>query len=241
MIDFTITKREILFSVAIVCLMLIFGFLIADNINTALLHDQQEYNTALQIENDKELFEYGMRTNIGNTFVYGDLKALDPVSHDEISGEYAYIERVKEEHTKHTRTYTTTDGKGHTKTHTQTYWTWDRVGYESWHCEKISFLDHEFEYKAIPFPSSEYLQTNTYGSIRYKFYVCKTEYVGTLYATLADDTVSDAKFYQDMTIEQTIKDLESGWQLTVFWIGWILFTIAVVIAFYYLNNRWLEG
>ena len=238
--NFKITKREVLFSAAIVCVMLISGFLIADSINTHILHEQQEHNTALRIEDDQELFEYGMRTNVGNTFVYGCLKALDPISHSEISGEYAYIERVKEKHTRHTRTYTTTDGKGHTTTHTQTYWTWDRVSSEEWHCKTISFLDHKFLYNDIPFPEAEYLQTNTCGSIRYKFYVCKTSYTGTLYAVLSEGTVHNAKFYPDKTIEKTIEYLNADWLLVLFWLFWILITIIVVMGFFYLDNRWLE-
>ena len=49
------------------------------------------------------MFQYGMDTNVGNAFVYGDLKAVDTVTYPEISGEYMYVEKVKERYTKHTR------------------------------------------------------------------------------------------------------------------------------------------
>ena len=86
--------------------MLVFGIMISGNISESVMEKNQEYNTALQINDDKDLFEYGMRTNVGNAFVYGDLKALDTVSYDEIPGEYSYIKKIKEKYTMHTRTVT---------------------------------------------------------------------------------------------------------------------------------------
>ena len=91
-----ITKREILFSVVIISVMLALGFLISSNISNALMDDYQQYNTALQINNDKNVFRHGMKTNIGNAFVYSDLCALDPVSFDEIEGSYSHVKKVKE-------------------------------------------------------------------------------------------------------------------------------------------------
>ena len=68
-----ITKRETIFSVVIVAAMLILGIVLSDKINDSLMNSYQEYNTTLQINDDSELFEYGMRTNIGNAFVHGNL------------------------------------------------------------------------------------------------------------------------------------------------------------------------
>ena len=61
-----------------------------------------------------------MRTDIGNAFVYGELKAVDTVSYDEIEGDFSYIKKVKEKYTKHTRivTKTRTNSKGETETYT---------------------------------------------------------------------------------------------------------------------------
>lgn len=41
------------------------------------------------------MFQYGMDTNVGNAFVYGDLKAVDTVTYPEIGGEYMYVEKLK--------------------------------------------------------------------------------------------------------------------------------------------------
>lgn len=106
----------------------------------------KKYNKAIKIES-QELFEYGMRTNAGNAFVYGDLKAVDTVTYPEIGGEYIYIEKVKERYTMHTRQVahtTTMNGKTHTYYTTETYWTWDYAGSEERICDEISFFKSRF-------------------------------------------------------------------------------------------------
>lgn len=67
-----IKKREVIASVVIVAFMLIVGFAISEKIRQSLLEDYQVYDTAVQIDDDKELFEYGMKTNVGYSFVYGE-------------------------------------------------------------------------------------------------------------------------------------------------------------------------
>lgn len=42
-----VTKREVLFSIVIIAVMLVFGFMISSGISNSLMNDYQEYNTAL--------------------------------------------------------------------------------------------------------------------------------------------------------------------------------------------------
>ena len=132
-----ITKREIIASIAIVAIVFVIGFFISDKITDYENDKNAEYQKAIHIE-DSELFQYGMDTNIGNAFVYGDLEAVDTVTYPEIGGEYMLVEKVKEKYTMHTRTYTVRVGKT-TQTRVQTYWTWDRVGSEEIKCNEIKF------------------------------------------------------------------------------------------------------
>ena len=88
--DFEITKREILASISIIAMMLLIGFVISGRISNYILDRNEKYNKAIKIESS-DLFEYGMRTNVGYAFVYGDLKAVDAVSYPEINGEYMYM------------------------------------------------------------------------------------------------------------------------------------------------------
>lgn len=239
--DFKITKREVLVSIIIIAIMLLFGIVIHGSISDRLMLKHQKYNTALQIENDSDLFAYGMKTNIGNAFVYGDLKAVDTVTYPEIGGDYMYVEKVKERYTMHTRTVTTTVN-GKTQTRTETYWTWDRVGSESKKCKEISFCGIVFDSNKINLPSDKYIDTiKESRHIRYKYYGTDIEFTGTIFAELKDNTIPDnTAFYNNDTIEDVMKSFKSNWQLVLFWIGWVLLTSGFVVGFYFIDNKWLE-
>jgi hypothetical protein len=239
-----ITKREVLFSIVIICVMLIIGIVIAGNINDRVMEKQQEYTTALQINNDKDLFEYGMRTNVGNAFVYGELKTVDTVTFDEIGGEYSYVKKVKEKYTQHTRTVTktrTVDGKTETYTEIETYWSWDEIDRWSKHSEKITFLDVKFDYGTIDFPSSKYITTLDGGyHIRYVYYGSPTYSIGTIYTNLKDGTITEASMYHNMSIEETLDYKTTNGYIIAFWVFWIALTGYIVYGFYCIDNRWLE-
>ena len=236
-----ITKREIIISIAIVAVMLILGFIISGCITDAINDKNAEYQKAIHIENT-ELFQYGMDTNVGNAFVYGDLKAIDTVTFDEIGGEYLYIEKVEEHYNMHTRTVTYTDSKGKTQTRTEVYWTWDY--HDSWskHSEKISFCGVEFDYGKINTPSSRYLDTIQKSShIRYQYYVVDTAHTGTIYTQLLDKTITDGSdFLKNYTLEESLDYYTSSVAVVIFWIVWVLLSGFAVYGFYYLDNRWLE-
>ena len=193
-----ITKREVIASFVIIAFMMIVGFFISDNITDWQNEQNAKYQKALHIENNKDMFQYGMDTNVGNAFVYGDLTALDPVSYDEIDGEYMYIEKVKEQYTKHTRRVSyTVDGK--TRYRTETYWTWDWAGSEDKKCKNINFCGVTFDSNKIDMPSQHLIDTIKESShIRYKYYGVSTSHTGTIFTKLADESISDnTKFYEN--------------------------------------------
>lgn len=242
--DFEITKREILASVSIIAVMLLIGVLISSKISEHQLDANEVYNKAVKIDNT-DLFRYGMDTNVGNAFVYGDLVAADTVTYPEIDGEYMYIEKVKERYTQHTRQVAhtrTVNGKSQTYYTTETYWTWDRVGSEDEKCQEISFCGIVFSSNKIDLPSANYIDTIKESShIRYKYYGIGTKYTGTIFTDLRNQTISDnTKFYVDKNIEETVEHLEAGGGLIIFWILWIALIGGCVFGFYYLDNKWLE-
>lgn len=237
-----ITKREVIFSIALICIMFVIGIVLSDKINDSLMEQYQEYNTALQINDDPELFRYGMRTNIGNAFVHGDLAAVDPVSYPEVDGLYGSMTKVTERYTRHTRTVTTRDSNGHTHTKTEVYWTWDAIDREYRNATTISYLGVEFPYGTIEYFPENYITTiKTSSHLRDKYYGSDISYTGTLFANLSDNTISQTSFYNDMTIDKTIEYLETKIQLVIFWIFWIILICVATYGFYYLDNRWLEG
>lgn len=234
--DFEITKREIIASISIVAVMILIGVLISGKISEHQMDKNEVYNKAVKIEST-DLFQYGMDTNVGNAFVYGDLEAVDTVTYPEIGGEYMYVEKVKEKHTRHTRIVKS--GKTY---HTQVYYTWDRVGSEDKKCNEISFCNIVFKSNKFDIPSADHIKTIKKSSkIRYKYYGTGTKFTGTIFTSLRDKTISDnTSFYKNMNIEKTVDYLESGCGEIIFWIFWIILIIACVFGFYYLDNKWLE-
>ncbi len=239
--DFEITKREILASVSIIAIMLLIGTLLSAKISNWQMDRNEKYNKAVKIENNTDLFQYGMDTNVGNAFVYGELKAIDTVTYPEIGGKYIYVKKVKEKYTKHTRHVAHRSGD-HTYYTTETYWTWDYAGSDDKECKEISFCGVDFPIKKIDYPSPDYIQTikESY-YIRYKYYGTATKYKGTIFTVLKNKTIADeSSFYEDSKIPEVIDRLESGIWNVVFWIFWILLTGFAVFGFYYLDNEWLE-
>lgn len=240
-----ITKREIISSIVIIAFMLIIGFAISDKIQDAVNDKNAEYQKAIHID-DTELFQYGMDTNIGNAFIYGDLEAVDTVTYSEIGGEYMYVEKVKEKYTRHARTVTktrTVNGKPQTYTTTETYWSWDRVWSEDIKCKEILFCGTHFPSSKILLPNTNYIDTIKESShVRYKYYGVSTKHTGTIYTDLRNKTISDnSHFYKDCTIEQALEKCTSNGEILLFWVIWIIITVALVCGFYYLDNKWLEN
>ena len=189
--EFEITFREILASISIIAVMLLIGFVISGKISQNNIDANEKYNKAIKIDNDKDMFQYGMETNVGNAFVHGKLKAVDTVTFPEIGGKYMYVKKVEEHYNMHTQTYTTTDSKGHTQTHTRTYWSWDYAGEESKECKEINFCNTKFSSKKIEHPSTSYIKTIKESShVRFKYYGTGTKFNGTF--LLGDDKSTSA-------------------------------------------------
>lgn len=240
-----LTMRELLFSIVIVLVMLTAGFFLSEKIASSNDEANQEYYQAMRINGDAELFQYGMRTNVGNAFVSGTLEAVGPVSYPDINGEYAYVEKVKEVYTEKTRQVKKTeivDGKTVTYYETETYWEWDVVDRESKHCESIKFLGMDFPYGTIHFPRTYYIGTISGGyHIRYKYYGCDISYNGSIYAKLADGTITGVSFFNGASVDEAVEHMvRSGTAaIVVFRIVWIILTGGAVFGFCYVDNRWL--
>lgn len=242
--EIKVTPREIIVSVAIVALMIILGLFIGDKVQDYEMGKQQEYITAIQIQEDADQFRYGMKTNAGKAFVYGNFKAVDAVTHEYLEGTYSYIERVREEYCRHTRTVTktkTVNSKKVSYTETEVYYTWDRKGSEDWNCETISFLGVEFPYGKIERPPAVHVTTEKVSSkVRYQYYAAPAEAVGTIYTTLYDNTISDTTFYINKSIEKVYDSVTASFRVPLFWVFWSILTIAIIVGFVYLENFWLE-
>lgn len=239
--NFEITKREIIMSLVIFAFFMSLGFIFSEKIAADVEDSRRMYNQALQVDS-KSMFEYGMATNVGNAFVYGDLKAVDTVTYDEIGGQWLWIEKEREEYTRHEREVEHTDSDGNTYYTTEVYYTWDYDGSEKKHSQKITFLDVQFDYGQIEGMKTEYIDT-IYQSmdVRYNYRGSKTEHTGTIFTKLENGTIeNNVLFYEDKTIEQVLDAKTSSCAVVIFWIFWICLMIAAIFGFYYLDNTWLD-
>ena len=246
--DIEVTSREIIVSIAIVAAFLIGGFLISGRIQDSIDDSNMKYSTAVKINcsDSNELFVYGMRTNIGNTFVYGKLIAVDPVSYPDIDGEYMEVKKTKEKYTMHTRQVAhtrTVNGRTQTYYTTEVYYSWDYAGSESKKCAKVRFCDVEFSSDRIDLPPLEHIDTQTFGNIRYIYEGSKTEYIGTLFSDLREDAISEGSdFLANMTIDEAVEYYKHTGVIKqiVFWFIWTVICGACIYGFYSLENHWLE-
>lgn len=249
--DFEITKREILASVSIIAVMLLIGVLISGKISEHQMDKNEIYNKAVKIENT-DLFQYGMDTNVGNAFVYGDLVAVDTVTYPEIGGEYIYVSKTEKRYERHEREVTKEDSDGNKYTETEVYYEWDTENIDSEHASNIRFCNIVFPYSKINLPSSNYIDT-LYGDrvyswksgefvkVKFEYYGVGTQYTGTIFTDLRDHTITNnTKFYNNKNIEESVEYLESGSGVIIFWIFWIILIGLCVFGFYYLDNKWLE-
>lgn len=246
-----ITKREIIIGIAIAVIMLIIGSFISGGITDMQNDKNAEYQKAVHIE-DSELFRYGMDTNVGNAFVYGDLQAIDTVTFNEIGGEYLHVEKIEERYERHKREVTETDSEGKKHTKVEVYYEWEIEDRESKHSENIMFCGIEFPYDKIPYSLDNHIKTinsdreyswksGEYVKVRFKYYGTPVKHTGTIYTRLSDGTISDSsQFFKDYTIKQALDSCTSGIGNIMFWLFWIILMIAIVIGFCYLDNRWLE-
>lgn len=112
-----ITKREVIFSVVIISLMICLGLWVHGIIEDSMINDLEVYTKALKID-EVDMFNYACDTKVGNILVYDNAKTLDPVSLPELSNSYAVVAKYSEKYTEH-RTeeeYRDSDGNIHTRT-----------------------------------------------------------------------------------------------------------------------------
>ena len=244
-----IKKREVLFSVIIVLVMLAIGLGISSSITEHTQAEAEKYTTAVRVE-DASQFTYGMDTDFGNALVYGELRALEPVSDSALDGEYLTICKTMERYTMHTRTVTYTDSNGKTKTRTETYWTWDYAGSWEQASETVSFLGREFQIGQLSLPGDETLRlkggdTYLYEGLhtRYYFTGLPASFDATIHADLRDGDIGEgAEVFKDKTPAEVVDDQLSGQKIPViiFWVFWVLLTGGALVGFFYLENRWLD-
>lgn len=147
----TITRREWIISIIVVCAVLALAVVIEPVFKDQMLTEIRTYERALKVDNDAHTFVYAQKTNVGDVLAIGEMKALEPQSITELVNQYGMIQKVKEHYTEHARQvfHTSCTGSGKNKScytyyTTEIYYTWDFV--QSW--ESYS---QKFEYLGVTF------------------------------------------------------------------------------------------
>lgn len=249
--EFTITKRELLVSIAITLILIGVGFFISSKIEDVTNENNEKYFKALKIDNDTSAFEYAIKTNIGYVLANGKIKAVNGVSISDIEGTYFEISKKKEKYTKHTRqvehTRTVSDGNGGYKTEvyytTEEYWTWDYAGEEKFHTEKFSFLNVEFAYNTIKFNNRKYKETKQIDYYtRYVYYIIPMEFSGTLFTYIKENQINQNEFYINTSINDFIRNKENSLKGAKigFWFLWGIVICLIDFGYMFLENKYLE-
>lgn len=243
--EFKVTKREIMVTIAITLILIGLGFLISSSIRNAIYESNEKYLKSLKIDNDTNMFQHALNTNIGYVMAYGTVSGVDGVTYDGVGGNYFYIKQVKEKYTQHTRQVAHTRQVGNrTETYytTETYWEWDYVGSEDKHVEQFTFLDYPFNYGTIRFSNESYIKTIKESSyIRYKYYAIPLTFDGTLFTYIKDNTITENDFAVGLSLETTleIRTNVSG-AIVGFWLLWIILIGLLDFGYVYLENDYLE-
>ena len=242
--DFNVTKREILFSITILCFMIVIGVVISNTISTKLAEEKLDIFSSVKIDGDENKFDYIKRTDAGCFLANGELKAIKPVSLKELGGHYMEIRKVREVYRMHTQTYTTSDGKGNTSVHVRCYWSWDYAGDEVFTSEEVTFLGKKFKTNSITFNRNlEYKKTIVGGvNERFVYYTYPLSKTGIMSGKTNNKNFTDLEFIPDTNIDSYLDKAETiiKIKISVFWVVWFLITGLLIFLFYYAENKWLE-
>lgn len=243
----TITPREIIFSIFIVGILYTIGFFIAGAIDKKVSEKNLHYRQAIQIRDSGIELKQASETDVGNAFVEGDFRTVDPVTWDGLEGEHLYIRRDKERYTMHTRTvhYTVTDSKGrsHTRTRTEHYWTWDVVGSDSRMARNITLCGNEYPTSTFNYDyiHKDVQKKDTGFRTRDVFYYKPKNFRGVIFAQLKEGTILGRPTIEpNTTIEQFYEVCTTSYMKPIFWILWWIFIAICVCGFVAIENRWLE-
>ncbi len=244
-----IKPREILASIIIAMITLAVGLALHSGIQNGLTETAEIYATATVIQEPDQL-RYGMATDFGSVLLYGAVTSDESVTFEEIGGGFLYIRKVKEEYTKHTRTWKDSEGKKHK----ETYWTWDYASSENKNVKSIMFLECSFPYGFFDIPAGR-LDLSAAGvsnrgnyiycgsKVRYYYQATENGITGTLLADLHEKAmIPKSALYADKTPQEVIAGKQGAGMgiAMLFWVLWVVLIAGIVYGFCCLENRWLD-
>ena len=244
-IDWSVTLREVLFSIFLFGVLLLIGSLISVYIKSYTHNKHLVYKQAMQIRNNPDEFKWAMATDVGHVFVEGQLKSVGTVTHPKLNISVAEYSAVYQHYNMHTRpvTRTITDSKGRTHTYTtiETYWSWDTYKRKHENVTNVVFSGVEFGYKKFILDNYYKCKTvdNGYHD-RIVFNYIPSELHGSFFGEIKHKTLSGRIKLLDVSLDNLYEYYTSSCLNVIFWILWSIISIALIILFYIIENNWLE-
>ncbi len=246
--SFNFTNREKIVSIGIGAIVIAIIVVLFNNLSVK----EGEYSRILQsatyIDN-KDTFDYGLKTSIGNSIIATTFSTNEPVSDRKIQ-DCLYIKRYYEEYRPHT--YTTTDSKGNTTVHT--YWSWDLIDTDTFKSNSIKIFDDIFNMTTldIEFRNLEDMGTDNFAY--HKRYIYRGIYnnsQGVLLTFLENNNLIDNDvlvekhtiFYnkldsKEAIINQIKNEVNQGKIVVI--IFFIVLGSGVILFFANAENSWLN-
>ena len=219
-----------------VTVLLLIGLQLSKRQRERVSDKQSAYRKAVEIDSD-EMFLHGIKTGVGNAFVYGTVSAEDPVT-AEWTPEPCILAQVDtEQYTMHTRWVTKTrvlpQGKTETYQEMETYYTWDCIYKNILHAQKIRFRGQILPYQSISFPPPAQYKVLYQGpDVRYRYYVLNSPITGTVFTTLTRDGMKKgSRFYCNLNLKEAKSRALEGEnrQMPLFWLIWAIVTVSLAL------------
>lgn len=237
-----ITKREISIAIIIFIILSAIGLFITNGIHDRSMVENDKYFKALKIDNDANMFNYALGTQIGGTLTFGKVSTVDPVEVDQLKGKHFSVTRETERYTKHTRQVSYKCGE-RTCHRTETYWTWDHIATDEYKSKTVKFMGGEYDAQHFRI-NEKYQSTVSAGfHLRYKFYSAPTKFKGVLYTHTRDGKLNDSKFFHNYNIAELMekKEGEAEKNATIFLVIWEIISIGLAFAYTLLDNKFING
>lgn len=243
--DWSITLREALFSLLMIGVLVLIGFLVSNAIDESENNKVLRYRQAVALCSDEE-FQHAISTDVGDVFASGILSARSPITNEHIKGEgFLRVGVLHQEHRMHTQHYTTVDNKGKVHHHVRHYWSWDTMSSDEHHSPEVEYCGVVFPYDKFSYSLvGEDMETFGTGfNRRDVVYTMKPRFNATIFCTMDKGTIAGGYrivLNEGVGIEEYRERLCSRHGVMIFWIMWSIFSIFVVVMFLYAENTWLE-
>ncbi len=264
-----VTKREVLVSVIMACLLLCLGLFIDSKIVECQMLSKEKYTKALKIDNNNDMFKYAIETNVGNIINYGKFKVDQGVNSEWLKADYMYVNKITEEYTRHYRRVCSGSGKNRS-CHNETYYTWDKMDSQVSNVSTLKYSELDFDFNEFDNYPTYRLELNkdtvidnkinkiknnciyeiirrfgpNVGDKRYFYKVVNKEFSGTVFGTAKNNkfTDGDKLIINVQNIKEFIDDRNGNFNIgrIIFWIIYIVLDGCGISYYIYLDNDYLE-